>query len=114
MKSRHLLLLATLFLALPATPASSQTPQTANTVTFSIPQEGEATIAINDSTGARVRNLFGDMHFTKGAHTIEWDGCDDSGKPVPPGDYRWVGLYRGDLGRTRRSGATAHDPRRVA
>lgn len=70
---------------------------TSNTITFEMPRDGWATVAINDAQGARVRNLLGDMPFTKGRHTIEWDGCDDSGKQVSPGSYRWVGLYHGDM-----------------
>jgi len=94
MKYSRLLIIAAFVTLFRAAPGDCQS---ANTITFTMPQDGEATIAINDSTGARVRNLFGDVHFTKGEHAVEWDGCDDEGKPVAAGDYRWVGLYRGDL-----------------
>ncbi|EDY17371.1 NHL repeat containing protein [Chthoniobacter flavus Ellin428] len=65
-----------------------------NAIVFTMPHDGWATVAIDDANGRRVRNLFGDLHFTKGEHAVEWDGRDDDGNPVPPGDYRWLGLHR--------------------
>lgn len=66
-------------------------------VSFVMPVEGHATIAINSTNGVRVRNLLADLPYSKGLHTVEWDGRDDNGTPVAPGSYQWTGLYRGDL-----------------
>ena len=63
-------------------------------VAFEMPVAGHATLAINDSNGIRVRNLLADLPFSNGVHTVEWDGRDDAGNLLPPGDYRWTGLYR--------------------
>ena len=92
-KTPALLLVA--FAIVCAAPVNAQTDQAAPSgmISFTMPYDGSATVAVNNAQGVRVRNLFGDLHFTKGAHAIEWDGCDDTGKPVPPGSYRWVGLY---------------------
>lgn len=69
----------------------------ANSISFEMPEDGWATVAINDAAGKRVRNLFGDLPFKAGTHTVEWDGRDDAGKSAEPGEYRWTGLWRGDV-----------------
>ena len=66
-------------------------------LTYAIPENGHVTIAINDAGGRRIRNLFADVEQNKGTHTAQWDGLDDAGQVVPPGEYRWVGLVRGSL-----------------
>jgi hypothetical protein len=81
---------------------SADTPP--NSIAFEQPRDGWATIAINDAAGKRVRNLFGDLPFKAGTHTIEWDGRDDAGNPVAPGEYRWTGLHRGDIAALYRGG----------
>lgn len=80
-----------------ATTSSFSADAPPNSITFVLPQDGWATIAVNDAGGKRVRNLFGDMPFAAGTHSVEWDGRDDAGKPVAPGEYRWTGLHRGDI-----------------
>jgi len=56
--------------------------ETENAIVFTMPHDGWATVAINDANGARARNLFGDLHFTKGEHAVEWDGRDPRGCAV--------------------------------
>ncbi len=68
-----------------------------NTITITMPAEGWASIAINDANGKRVRNLFGNLPLKAGEHSFEWDGRDDKGNKVEPGEYRWIGLHRGDI-----------------
>ena len=63
-----------------------------NSLNFQLASNANVTVAINDANGARVRNLFADLPFSKGTHTVEWDGRDDNGKRVDPGDYQWIGL----------------------
>src|SRR5262249_17089486 len=29
--------------------------------------------------------------------TVEWDGRDDKGEKLQPGEYRWIGLFHGDM-----------------
>ncbi len=57
--------------------------------TFQQPCDGKATIVIDDAKGGRVRNLVSGEGMGKGTQHLVWDGCDDSGTPVPPGEYRW-------------------------
>ena len=64
------------------------------------------TVVIDRADGARVRNLVADVEpavysqSEDGAtRTIEvmWDGLDDMGRPVPPGDYQARGLSAGAI-----------------
>ncbi|HYG74241.1 MAG TPA: FlgD immunoglobulin-like domain containing protein [Planctomycetota bacterium] len=57
------------------------------------PLDGKATVVIEDPSGKRVRNLISGRSFSKGAQRIEWDGLDDAGKVVPPGEYRWRSIH---------------------
>ena len=57
--------------------------------TFTQPCDGKATIVVEDAQGKRVRNLVSGADMDKGAQRIAWDGCDDQGVPLPPGEYRW-------------------------
>ena len=69
----------------------------AGQVTFTLAQDAHVTIAIDNNEGIRVRNLFADVPFKQGAHTVEWDGRNDAGEKLTPGDYHWVGLVHGDI-----------------
>lgn len=61
-------------------------------------------LAITDAQNKRIRTLPGDCRITDylvpgTEHTVEvkWDGLDDFGKLVAPGDYKISGLARGEL-----------------
>lgn len=56
-------------------------------MTYTIPDDRDVTIAIDNAQGVRVRNLFGQYPRKGGTLTDLWDGLDDNGKPVPPGKY---------------------------
>jgi hypothetical protein len=62
-----------------------------------VPPGAHVTIAINDANGHRVRNLVADVPSSGGTRRFVWDGLDDEGRALPAGEYRWVGLTRGDL-----------------
>ena len=61
-------------------------------VPYTAPKAGRVTLAIDDAQGRRVRNLTAAQARAVGANTEKWDGLDDAGKPVPPGEYRLRGL----------------------
>ncbi|NUN68586.1 MAG: T9SS type A sorting domain-containing protein [Bacteroidetes bacterium] len=76
--------------AVPAGPMLEQNypnpfnPQT--TITFTVPEDGYATISIYDITGAWVRTLAaGEMK--KGKATVSWDGRIESDEEAPSGTY---------------------------
>ena len=67
------------------------------------------TMVVEDSSGARVRNLVGDAdpvdYLVEGKSSgdqrtvrASWDGLDDAGKLVAPGTYRVRGLWHQGLG----------------
>lgn len=53
------------------------------------PMDGKATLVIEDTDGQRVRNLIAGKPLAKGPQRIAWDGLDEAGRVVPPGEYRW-------------------------
>jgi DNA-binding beta-propeller fold protein YncE len=75
--------------------AMRQSEQTAGPVEiqYNLPAEARVTLAINDANGRRVRNLIPALPREAGKNVEHWDGLDDEGKPVPPGQYHWTGLY---------------------
>jgi hypothetical protein len=56
--------------------------------TFTQPCDGKATIVVEDVQGKRARNLVSGTDMDKGPQWIAWDGCDDQGVLLPPGEYR--------------------------
>ena len=59
---------------------------------YVLPGDGvrDVTVAIDDASGRRVRNLMGQHPRTGAKNTELWDGLDDAGKPVAPGSYSVV------------------------
>ena len=64
---------------------------------FRLSEPGRVTAVVERPDGTRVRNLVADRDFASGRHEIEWDGRDDNGEPVEPGEYRWRGLVHGPI-----------------
>jgi len=56
------------------------------TIRFSIPNDGFTTLAIYNITGQKIRELISGNIMT-GAHSIVWDGRDESGSTVSTGIY---------------------------
>ncbi len=59
------------------------------TLTLEQPMNGKASVVIEDAAGRRVRNLVTGQPFTAGPHEFVWDGLDEDGMLVAPGDYHW-------------------------
>lgn len=55
-------------------------------IKFSLAQAGEASLAIFDAQGRRVRTLLSGQQ-SAGAHTLQWNGRDDAGNGVASGVY---------------------------
>ena len=55
-------------------------------IRFSIPQRGRVQIDVYSASGSLIRSLFNET-VAAGEHTVEWDGTDDVGSPVPTGVY---------------------------
>jgi len=63
-------------------------------MTFQVdqPMDGRLTVVINDAAGRRVRNLISGQDYAKGTVDVTWDGLDDDGKLVAPGQYSWKAI----------------------
>ncbi len=55
-------------------------------VSFDVPRDGRARVAIYDLAGRLVRRLV-DGNLTAGRHTVTWDGADDAGRSAAAGVY---------------------------
>lgn len=103
--------LAVASLGFPGAAAAGALPGSASgLVSFTMPAAGHATLAIDTTNGIRVRNLVSDLPFAAGPQSVEWDGRDDDGALVAPGQYRWTGLTRGDLHAVYRGAFQYGDP----
>jgi hypothetical protein len=60
---------------------------------YDLPEDARVTLAIDDPSGKRIRNLTAALPRSKGHNEEKWDGLDDDGKPVPPGDYHFNAIY---------------------
>lgn len=56
-------------------------------ISYTLPDDRDVTIAIDNAEGRRVRNLFGQFPRSKGQNTDFWDGLDDKGSALPAGIY---------------------------
>ncbi|MFZ2654470.1 MAG: hypothetical protein WAX69_06100, partial [Victivallales bacterium] len=64
---------------------------------YSVPCDGSVTLVVEKPDGTRVRNLISDYPRKAGANTDYWDGADDNGRLVSPGDYIVRGLYHEEI-----------------
>ncbi len=64
---------------------------------YTLPAEAYVTLVIEDAAGHRVRNLIANASRPAGKNTDFWDGADDSGQLVAPGNYRFRGLFHRGL-----------------
>jgi ligand-binding sensor domain-containing protein len=56
------------------------------TIVFSLPKNGQATLAVYNLSGQKIRELVAGV-VTAGNHSVRWDGRDDTGKIVSSGVY---------------------------
>jgi len=73
-----------------AATASQTVPHPPIPVHFTLPEDGDVTLVIEDASGKRVRNLVSQAPFPKGENTAWWDGTDDLGRDVAAANH---GLY---------------------
>jgi hypothetical protein len=72
-------------------------------VTFKIPEDGYISLNIKDANNMVVRQLLNCEFFTKGKHTVHWDGLTNPhytipGEPVTEGKYQWEAIWHKGLG----------------
>ncbi len=80
---------------------SSSNPVTgATSISFQVPAQVEADLAIFDVTGRMVQSLTHES-FAPGRHSVSWDGNDAAGQIAPSGVY-YVRMQAGDFTTTRK------------
>lgn len=57
------------------------------TIAFDLPVSGKVTVEILTLGGRRVRTVAKDALKPQGRAILAWDGTDESGRPLPPGQY---------------------------
>lgn len=72
-------------------------------IAFTMPQDGYISLNIKNAQGQVVRQLLNAAFFTKGTHTVQWDGLPTpnlhlSGAPLSIGSYSWNALYHTGIG----------------
>ena len=70
------------------------------TVPFVIAESGPVNISVFDLSGRQVRTITS-QEFAAGAHTVSWEGTDDSGNRVTSGIY-FVRIWSNELAVTSR------------
>lgn len=56
-------------------------------IKLEVPADGFMSMAITDADGRNVRTLLARAERTAGQTVEYWDGLDDDGEPLPPGEY---------------------------
>ena len=63
------------------------------TFAYDVPEDSQVSITLFNEAGMAVRTLVAQGTRNAGTMVERWDGLGDNGKPLPPGEYQWKGLY---------------------
>ena len=85
--------------------AAPGTAKAGTPVTFDLPVAAKVSLVIADAKGCAVRELLVAEKMAAGQQTVLWDGRDDYGDPLPPGEYGWRLAYFQPIGSKRIGGA---------
>lgn len=77
--------------------AAGEKPEGPVAIAYTLAKDQRVTLAIDDASGRRVRNLLPAAERKAGANTDLWDCLDDEGKLVAPGKYTVKGLSHDGL-----------------
>ena len=58
-------------------------------IAFHLPNQDRVRLSIYDPGGGRLVRRLKDGALTQGSHTLNWDGRDERGRPVPAGVYAY-------------------------
>ena len=87
--------------------AAAAAVQVGTPITFELPRDAKASLIVTDRRGWIFRELLVAESMVAGRHTVMWDGRDEYGDPLPPGEYRWkLGYFDGI--RSRRLGGAGN------
>lgn len=66
-------------------------------IAYQMPADGQATVGLYDPEGKLLRWVARDVFRGKGDNVEPWDGLDQWGNPVAPGNYAIKGIYHAPL-----------------
>lgn len=88
-------------LTLPTPPwektVAGEQPEGPIKIAYTLDRDQRVTLAIDDASGHRIRNLLAAAERKAGANVDLWDGLDDAGQLVSPGHYTVKGLSHDSL-----------------
>jgi hypothetical protein len=72
-------------------------------ITFTMPEDGYISLNLKAPDGTVARQLLTCAFYTKGKHSVLWDGLTTAnwrtpGTPVSAGDYTWVAIWHKGIG----------------
>lgn len=68
-------------------PPAGAAPGESTSISFVLPTDSNVTLRLLDKQSAELRTLLSDESRSAGPQEASWDGLDNSGNSVPPGDY---------------------------
>ena len=81
-------------------------PTQITTISYSVDGDVQLTATIQNQSGQAVRTLASGLAVAAGDHTLNWDGLDGSGSPVPDGSYTLQMAYTDAAGNSGTSQAS--------
>ncbi len=70
-------------------PGMEPTAPPVTQIDYTLPRAGNVSLAVYRGDGRLVRTLLVAQPREAGPQHAAWDGYDDNGNPLPPGDYTW-------------------------
>ena len=83
----------------------TSTPPTGVPIRFTLPRAAKVSLNITDAKGWVFRELVTVTPYEAGNHVVYWDGRDEYGDMLPPGEYSWKLIYFNGIGSKRIGGA---------
>ena len=84
---------------------ATNTPPVGVPIRFSLPRAAKVSLNITDAKGWILRELVTVTPYEAGNHVAYWDGRDEYGDALPPGEYLWKLIYFDGIGSKRIGGA---------
>jgi FlgD Ig-like domain len=66
---------------------AGDSPSVPPAIVYQLDRAGQVSAAIYDTAGCQVRSLLTGESIPAGSHTLQWDGLDREGRPLPAGEY---------------------------
>jgi hypothetical protein len=85
--------------------AAASTPPAGVPIRFTLPRAAKVSLNVTDDKGWVLREVVTVTPFEAGNHVVYWDGRDEYGDALPPGEYSWKLIYFNGISSKRIGGA---------